>query len=312
MVTMKAVRIHDYGSADMLIYEDVPRPTPQAGEVLVRVCATSINPVDWKIREGRIGNKSTQKLPVILGMDLAGVVETVGPGVTTLQPGQEIYGVADTSRSGAYAEYAIASVDAIAPKPLSLSYTDAASVPVVAMTAWQALFEKCNLSAGQKVLIHAAAGGVGTFAIQLAKWKRAFTIGTTSAANMDFVSSLGADTVVDYKSTPFETVVEDIDVVFDPLGGTTRSRSWSVLKAGGTLVTIVGPFPPETPNQRVKAVGVGMHPSTSLLNEIAALLDTRQVRACVEQVFPLTEIRQAQALSQNGHARGKIAIEVAN
>jgi NADPH:quinone reductase-like Zn-dependent oxidoreductase len=310
MVTMKAARIHKYGGADVLVYEDVPLPEPKAGEVLVRVCATSINPVDWKMREGMM-ERSNQQLPLILGMDLAGVVEAVGPGVTSFQPGQDVYGVADTSRSGAYAEYAIASVEAIAPKPKTLSYTDAASVPVVAMTAWQALFDKYNLTAGQKLLIHAAAGGIGSFAVQLAKWKGAFVIGTASSANLDFIKSLGADTVIDYKTTPFETVVKDIDVVLDTVGGTTRERSWGVLKPSGTLVTLVHPFPAEMPNELpAKVVGLALRPKASLLSEIAGLLDTGQIRTCVGQVFPLREVSQAQTISQSGHVRGKIVLKI--
>lgn len=313
MAMMKAVRIHSYGGAEVLVYEDAPRPQPQAGEVLIHVHAAGVNPVDWKMREGRIGSSQTLDRPLILGMDVAGVVEEVGPGVTTLQRGQAVYGMAATSRSGAYAEYAIADAEAIAPKPNSLNYVQAASVPVAAMTAWQALFDKGSLSTGQTVLIHAAAGGVGSFAVQLAKWKGAYVIGTTSATNSDFVRDLGADEVIDYQTVPFETVTHNVDVVLDAIGGDTRTRSWEVLKPNGTLVTLVRPAP-EIPTSKPEAQGIAvvLQPKASLLSELSDLLDAGQVQTHIEQVLPLASVRQAHQLSQSGRTRGKVILQIAD
>ena len=200
MATMKAIRIHAYGGAENLKYDEVPRPEPQAGQVLIQVYAAGVNPIDWKIREGFFQQVYDYSLPVIAGADVAGVVGSVGDGVTTLQPGQAVYGTADMALSGAYAEYAVGYADAIAPKPKTLDYIHAASIPIVAITAWQALFDGANLQPEQSVLIHGGAGGVGRYAIQFAKWKRARVIATASAANLDDVRNLGADQAIDYAS----------------------------------------------------------------------------------------------------------------
>ena len=310
MATMKAIRIHAYGGAENLKYDEVPRPEPQAGQVLIQVYAAGVNPIDWKIREGFFQQIYDYSLPVIAGADVAGVVASVGDGVTTLQPGQAVYGTADMALSGAYAEYAVGYADAIAPKPKTLDYIHAASVPIVAMTAWQALFDGANLQPEQSVLIHGGAGGVGRYAIQLAKWKRARVIATASAANLDDVRNLGADQAIDYASQPFEQQVKDVDVVLDLVGGETQARSWQIIRPGGVLVSTLG-VPESGILQGIKAVPVFANlRANSQLQQIAQLIDDGQIKASIEQVFELAEAAKAQEVSQHGHPRGKLVLQV--
>ena len=305
---MKAIRMHSYGGAEVLVYEDIPRPEPQAGEVLVQVYAAAINGLDWKIRDGELQQVFQFELPIVLGSDAAGIVAAIGEDVTTFQVGQAVYGMMERSRSGAFAEYAIAKVDAIAPKPESLSYLEAASVPAVALTAWQALFDKGHLSAGQTVLIHGAAGGVGMFAVQFAKQKGARVMATASTASISTVRELGADEVINYQTTPFEQVVQEVDVVLDILGGETRSRSWQVLKPNGILVSTVPP-PPQAPDG-LRAELMMMQPSREQLVEMTKLLESGDLKTVVERVFPLSETAQALELNKMGHTHGKIVIQV--
>jgi NADPH:quinone reductase-like Zn-dependent oxidoreductase len=307
---MKAIRIHAYGGVENLHYDEVSQPVPQTGEVLVRVHAAGVNPIDWKIREGYLQQVFNYPLPVIVGTDMAGVVEAVGEGVTTLQPGQAVYGVADMTRSGAYAECALGHEWAIAPKPQTLNYVQAASAPIVAMTAWQALFDLGQLQTGQSVLIHGAAGGVGSFAIQFAKIRGLQVIATASAQNLEYVRGLGADQVIDYQSTTFEQVVQNLDMVLDPVGGDTQTRSWNVLKSGGILVsTATVPSPEMSAELGLRGAMMMVQPQAALLTEIANLIDSGQVKVNVGKVFPLAEARQAQDLSQQGHTHGKIVLQ---
>lgn len=311
MATMKAVRIHSYGGPEVLVYEDAPRPTPGEGEVLIRVHAAGVNPLDWKVREGYLKSSLNYPLPVIPGWDVSGVVEQVGAGVTQPKVGDAVYALPNMTRNGAYAEYIAVNASEVAPKPNTLDHVQAAAVPLGALTAWQALFDVANLSSGQTVLIHAAAGGVGTFALQFAKWKGARVIGTASARNADFLRELGAEEAIDYKATRFEDAVKDVDVVLDTLGGDTQERSWGVLKKGGVLVSTVGPPSSETAAQYgVRGLPVFVQPSGKQLTEIAKLIDAGQVKPIVETVLPLTEARQAHGMSQSGRTRGKIVLRV--
>ncbi|MEH2047847.1 NADP-dependent oxidoreductase [Nostoc sp.] len=247
-------------------------------------------------------------LPFTPGMDIAGIVEAIGTDVKAFQVGQAVYG---ELRMGAYAQFATAPQDAIALKPETLDFVQAASVPMVAMTAYQGLFDHADLKPGQTVLIHAASGGVGIFAVQFAKWKGAHVIGTASATNAEFVRSLGADQAIDYKATPFEEVVENVDVVLDTLGGDTQARSYSVLKPGGILVATAAPPNVEKAQERgIRAEMMNMKPSASLLEEIASLLDSGQLKTVLAQTFSLSEARQAQELSQGGHVQGKIVLQI--
>lgn len=302
---MKAIRMHAYGGADVLKYEDVPQPQPAADEVLIRVRAAGVNPVDWKIREGYLGK--IYALPHILGADVAGVVESVGSAVQRLKPGDEVYGYASLRREGTYAEYIAAKESEVTLKPKSIDFIQAAALPVAALTAWQAIFDTAHLVAGQKILIYAAAGGVGSIAVQLAKAKGAYVIGTASARNTEFIRQLGVDEVIDYQTIAFEDVVRDLDVVLDTIGGETQARSLKVLKPGGILVSIVN-SPPESTGVRVAITYA--QPNAAQLDEIAALVDSGQVKPQVETVLPLSEAAQAHQLSQSGRTRGKIVLQV--
>lgn len=309
---MKAIRIHAYGGADNLHYDEVPRPDPQPGQVLVRVHAAGVNPIDWKIREGYLKQLFDYPLPLILGTDVAGVVEAVGAGVTTLQVGQDVYGVVDMTLSGAYAEYALGYAEAIAPKPQSLDYIHAASVPIAAMTAWQALFDGADLQPGQTVLIHGAAGGVGGYAIQFAKWKGAQVIATASAANIDYVKNLGADRAIDYAAQSFEREVQDVDVVLDLVGGETQARSWQIIRSGGVLVSTIG-VPSSGIPENIRAIPIFVNPKAAgQLQQIAQLIDNEHIKVTVERTFELAEAAQAQEISQHGHPHGKLVLQVAH
>jgi NADPH:quinone reductase-like Zn-dependent oxidoreductase len=308
---MKAVRIHEFGKSDVLRYEEISKPRPADDEVLIRVRAASVNPVDWKIREGSLQAFLPLQLPITLGCDLAGTIEEVGSKVKTLKAGDQIFGYVSLTRNGAYAEYAIAKESEVAPKPKTLDFVQAAAVPVGALTSWQALFDSAQLSAGQKILVHAASGGVGAFAVQLAKAKGAFVIGTASGKNEEFVRKLGADEFVDYVTTRFEDVVKDVDVVFDTIGGETQARSFAVLKRGGVLVSIVEPpSPQDCAKYDVKGTMIGVQPDAEQLRKISELIDAGKIAVNVETVLPLNEIKQAHELSASGRTRGKIVLQI--
>jgi len=309
---MKAIRFHEYGGFEVLKYEDVPRPEPQPGEVLIQVRAASVNPFDLALREGWLASMIPLQLPAIAGVDVAGIVMATGEGVTDFSIGQDVYGFM-SRYSGAYAEYAAVANETIAPQPQTLDYVQAASVPLAATAAWQALFEVGGLKEGQKVLVHGGAGGVGTFAVQLAKLKGAHVLATTVGQNFEYVQRLGADEVIDYSITPFETVAHAVDVVLDLVGGETQQRSWGVLKAGGILVTLVEPPSQEdAAKYGVRAAFMGAQPSSALLKELADLLDRGQIKPHVDKVFPLEQARQAQELKRNSHIQGKIILKIAD
>jgi NADPH:quinone reductase-like Zn-dependent oxidoreductase len=310
MTMMNAVRIHRYGGPEVLRYEKAPRPEPGTGEVLIRVHGAGVNPVDWKVREGYARDFLKHALPLVPGWDVSGVVEAVGPGATRWKPGDELFSRPDIARNGAYAEFLVVRESEAARKPQSLDHLQAAAVPLAALTAWQALFDAAGLGPGQTVLIHAAAGGVGHFAVQLAKWKGARVIGTASAGNHAFLRTLGADDTIDYTTTRFEEVVRDADVVLDTMGGDTQQRSWKTLREGGILSTILAP-PPEEAVPPEKRLGYTfVQPNAEQLSEIATLIDAGKVRTVVETVLPLPEARSAQERSQAGHVRGKIVLQV--
>src|SRR6266700_843805 len=307
---MKAIRFHEYGGFEVLKYEDVPLPEPQPGEVLIQVRAASVNPFDVALREGWLASMIPLQLPAIVGVDVAGIVMATGEGVTDFSIGQDVYGFM-SRYSGAYAEYAAVAIETIAPQPQTLDYVQAASVPLAATAAWQALVEVGGLKEGQTVLVHGGAGGVGTFAVQLAKMKGAYVLATASSQNVEFVKGLGADEVIDYTTTRFETVAHHVDVVLDIIGGETEQRSWGVLKPGGILVSTLGPPSQEdAAKHRVRAAFVQAQPTAGLLKEIARLLDSRQIKPNVGKMFPMEQARQAQELKQHGHTRGKIVLEI--
>ena len=309
---MNAVHIHDYGGVDVLHYEDAPRPTPSAGEVLIRVIATTVNPFDCAVRSGYMGSYFNYTFPLILGTDVSGIVEEVGPGVTDFSPGDEVYTRAGVFRDGSYAEYVLAIAADVAVKPKSLDHIHAAALPHVTLTAWQGLIEYADLSEGQTILIHAAAGGVGHIATQLAKWRGAKVIGTASI-NMPFLEELGVDQPINYTETAFEDVASDVDVVLDLMGGETQQRSWQVLKPGGMLLSTVQP-----PSQEMAAsLGVQQHmigsapPIRKTLTKVAELVEAGKLMPFVSTVLPLSEIRKAHEMVEGRHTRGKLVLQVA-
>ncbi len=308
---MKAIHIHGRGGPDRLAYEDAPQPHPRQGEVLVRVYATGIiaSELTWSVTyQTKAG--STRSLP-IPGHDLSGVVEEVGPGVTTIARGSAVYALTAFDRDGAEAEYTIALPSELAPKPRSLDYVQAAAVPLTALTAWQAFFDHASLVAGQTVLIHGAAGGVGVFAVQLAHWAGAHVIGTASARNCDFLRELGANEIIDYTTTRFEDVVQDVDIVLDTVGSETLERSWKVVKKGGVLVSVVSPPSAEQAKAHgVRPVWFIVEPNRDQLIQIGALIDTGRVRPIIDTVLPLSQARQAYEQGARGHTRGKIVLRV--
>jgi len=311
MAAMKAVRIHAYGSSEVLSYEDAPRPTVGDGEVLIRVCATSVNPFDCAVRAGYMTAYFNYSLPLILGTDVSGIVEEVGAGVTNFAPGDGVYTRAGVVRDGAYAEFALVPASDVATKPQSLDHLHAAAIPHAILTAWQALIVEANVTDGQTVLIHGAAGGVGHLAAQLARMRGARVIGTASV-NLDLLRELGLDEAIDYSTTRFEDVVRDVDVVLDLVGGETQQRSWAVLKPGGILISTVQP--PSAEAAAAHGVRQGMvfsaPPIGETLAEVATLVDAGQIKPVVSKVLPLQEIRAAHEVIEGRHTRGKVALQV--
>lgn len=311
MQIMKAVRMHTYGGPEVLVHEEVPCPQADNGELLVRVEAAAVNPVDWKIREGYLRELLPHQLPLIMGWDVSGVVAATGPGVTRFHVGDEVYSRPDLMRDGTYAEYTVIREAEAAFKPKSVDHIHAAAIPLAGITAWKALIGTAGVVSGQQVLIHGAAGGVGSYAVQLAKWRGAHVIATASEHNHDYLRRLGADEVIDYRSQRFENIARDMDVVFDTIGSDTQERSWQVLKKGGILVSIVSPPSEEQAAAHgVRQEFVFIQPDVAVLTELAELVDAGKIRPFVEAVLPLGEARRAQELSQAGHVRGKIVMKV--
>lgn len=299
MATMKSIRVQAYGGPEQLSYGDAPAPQAASGQVLVRVHAASVNPFDFKLASGAFAKLIPMTLPYTPGGDFSGLLEATG---------EAVYG---NCPFGAYAQFLAVSSQTIAPKPAKLSHVEAASVPVAAQTAWQGLFDHGQLQRGQTVLIHAAAGGVGTFAVQLAHWKGARVLTTSSAANTDYLKSLGADQVIDYKTTPFDSAVKNVDLVFDLIGGQTQARSWGVLKPGGRLVaTSQPPSQEQAAQHKVEATMMEMRATTRNLAELAQLLDAAVIKAVVSHVYALDEAANAWREILAGHTRGKIVLEI--
>jgi NADPH:quinone reductase-like Zn-dependent oxidoreductase len=285
-------------------------PEPQAGEVLVQVYAASVNPVDWKIREGRYPAVKADKLPYVMGRDVSGVVTASGGGDSLPKIGDAVFGMLGIERGG-YAEHVILRAGEVAPKPRSLDHVTAAAVPLAGLTAWQGLFRHGGLQAGQRVLIHGGSGGVGHLAIQFAKAKGATVATTVSGRHIDFVRSLGADQVIDYKKQRFEDEVHDVDLVYDLIAGETQDRSWQVLKQGGTLIsTLTEPSQEEARKRKVRALRYTCEPDGRALAEIAALIDAGQVTPKVSRVFDLGRAADAEEYVKQGHTEGKVVLRV--
>src|SRR5438874_5155836 len=309
--TMKAVVIHQYGGAEVLKYEDVPQPEPKQDQLRIRVIAAGVNPVDGMIRSGILDKEGRRTFPIILGGDISGVVEKVGSEITRFKPGDPVFAYVSLDNSGGYAQYALVTEREAAPKPRSLIYVEAAAVPIVAMTAWQALVDTAQLNAGQTVLVHGGSGGVGSFAIQIAKARRAKVIATASTANQDFLRQLGADTAIDYTKQKFEDVAKNVDVVLDSIGGDTLARSYGVVKKGGIIVSLVArPKESELEKHGIRGIALNVEPNSEELAEIGNLIDNKKIKVIVSQRFLLSEAMKAQEQVATGHTRGKIVLKI--
>jgi NADPH:quinone reductase-like Zn-dependent oxidoreductase len=304
---MKAILVHEFGGPDVLELEDVPRPEIGPDDVLVKVYASGVNPVDWKVRKGY----TKHALPFIPGWDVSGIIEETGARVKDLYKGEEVYGRPDVSRNGSYAEYVAVKAVELGHKPKTVDHITAAAIPLAGLTAWQALFEHAALKTGQKLFIHGASGGVGTYAVEFAKWKGAYIIGTASAENLHFLKELGAHESIDYHTADFEKEFTDIDVVFDTIGGETQKRSLQMLKPGGILVTTVKVEDEAAFKQKgVRITGMFTQSRRQDLEDIAMLVDDGQVKPIIHKVFPLEQAEEAQRLSEERHVRGKIVLKI--
>jgi NADPH:quinone reductase-like Zn-dependent oxidoreductase len=306
---MRAAQIVEYGPPGVIQVANIPRPQPQSGQLLVRVKAAGVGPWDALFREGEV---QLQPLPLVLGSDLSGIVEAIGADVSAFKVGDEVYGATNEQFTGAYSEFALASATKMAKKPKTLNFIEAASAPIVTVTAWQMLFEYASVTAGQTVLIHGAAGNVGAYAVQLAGQAGLHVIATAGSADVDYVRGLGAEAVVDYKKERFEESVAGVDAVLDTVGGETQQRSLRVLKPGGVLVSVVAPVPEITQKYySVRAAYFYVDVTTARLNKITELFDSGKLVTDVGTVLPLEKARIAhEMLGGFPHKRGKIVLSV--
>lgn len=308
---MKAIVLREYGGPELLKFEDAPRPEPRENELLVRVIACGVNPADPLVISGRLAKEFGTHLPLIPGYDVAGVVEKTGAKVTKFKAGDGVYGYA--LFGGGWAEYAVLAENEAALKPKSVSYVEAAAVPLAALTAWQALVDTAKLSAGQTALIHGGSGGVGSFAVQIAKARGARVIATASTRNQDLLKELGADEAIDYTKTKFEEVAKEVNVVLDPVGRDTLARSYAVVKRGGIVVTIVGrPDQAALDKHGIRGASVWSKPDGNELAEITKFIDEKKIKPAVGQVLPLSEARKASEQAATHHTRGKIVLKIAD
>ena len=311
MRTMNAVRIAVFGGPEVVHLERLPVPVPRAGEVLLKIRAASVNPVDYKIRSGKYPAVTAEQLPYVLGRDLCGDVDACGPNVAAFAQGDPLYAFLGVDR-GSYAEYVIVKENEASRKPSMLDYVTAASVPLAGLTAWQGLFQHGGLKSQQRVLIHAGSGGVGHFAIQFAKARGAYVITTVSGQSVDFVRKLGADEVIDYTKQPFEKEVKDVDMVFDLIGGETQDRSWDILKKGGILVsTLSAPSQEKAAARGVRAMRYTAEISGSELGEFAGLIEAGRVKPFVSKTFALKDAISALQFVEQGHTQGKVVLTIA-
>ncbi len=333
---MRAAYIRRFGDNRVLEIGEIADPKPQAGEVLVKIGAAALNPIDYKIRQGLLRLMMTRTWPLVLGRDLAGTVVAVGDQVHRFQAGDEVFACQDFRRGGALAEFTVIREDLLAFKPPALTHVDAAAMPLVGLTAWQALIDRGHLQAGEKVLIHAGSGGVGSIAVPLAKHLGAKVATTTSQRNLDLLKQLGADLVIDYRRQRFEELVQDYDLVLDTCGGEVRHRSFACLKRLGSLISIAGTPSGDFAREQglIRSIAWGldcmnrkthrlarqhgvhyeyviMRPNAQQLTQIAELLETRAIRPLVDKVFKFSEVREAFDYLESGHAVGKIVIDMA-
>jgi NADPH:quinone reductase-like Zn-dependent oxidoreductase len=310
---MKAVVLHEYGGPEALKLAEVPRPEPKDDEVLVRVIAAAVNPVDAYVRQGMLSKRGLDKRPAIIGYDIAGVVEKTGANVTKkFKAGDAVYAYLSIMRGGGYAEFANAKEDEMSVKPKNIDFEKAAAVPLAATTAWQALIDTAKIDEGQTVLIHGGSGGVGSFAVQIAKARGAKVIATASSANQDLLKQLGVDQSIDYTTTKFQDVVKDVDVVLNCVRADTLPASYGVVKKGGVIVSVTGdPDPAECDKRGIRCSGVMAHPDANVLQELTKLIEANKITPVVSQTFPLAEAAKAHQQIETRHTRGKIVLRVA-
>src|SRR5438477_8669498 len=309
--TMKAIVIHEYGGPEVLKYEDVPRPEPKADQILIRVIAAGVNPVDGMIRSVMVAKDGNGAFTMVMGGDIAGGVERVGNKITKFKAGDPVFAYVSLDSGGGYAQYAVVPEGDAAPKPKSLTYVEAGAVPIVALTAWQALIDTAKLNAGQTVLIHGGSGGVGSFAIQIAKARGAKVIATASTANQDLLKQLGVDQPIDYTTTKFQNVVKDVDVVLNCVRADTLPASYGIVKKGGAIVSITGdPDPAECEKHALRCSGVMAHPDANVLDELRKLIEANKITPIVSQTFPLADAAKAHQQIETRHTRGKIVLRV--
>jgi NADPH:quinone reductase-like Zn-dependent oxidoreductase len=308
---MKAIRLHARGGPEQLVFEDAPRPAPGPGDAVVRVYATAITRTELTWDQTYQNPDGSPRLPAIPGHEVSGVIESVPIGVRDLGPGDAVYGLADFSRDGAAAEYIAVLAANLALKPRTLDHVHSAALTLSGLTAWQALFTHGGLERGQRVLIHGGAGGVGVFAVQLAKWKGAHVITTSSARNFEFLRGLGADEIIDYTTARFEDVLNGVDVVLDAVGGDTVERSWKTLRPGGAMISVAEFIAEDEPAKHgVRGLFFIVEPDREQLEEMARLVDQGRLKVFVDKIFPLAHARDAFELALQGHTRGKIVLQV--
>jgi NADPH:quinone reductase-like Zn-dependent oxidoreductase len=305
---MKVMQIHAYGSP--LLYEEVPDPVPDAGEVLVRIVAAGVNPADWKIVSGKARAMVDYPMPLIPGGDVAGRIEAVGKGVTRFAAGDEVFGL--LGLTGAYAERTVVDARHLAQKPLNITFEGAASLPLVALTAWQALFADGQQCAGRRILVHNAAGGVGSAAVQIAKANGGTVVGTASLDNADYVRGLGADEIVDFRTSRVEDFAGKVDAFLDLVGNEEAKPLWALVRPGGHIIRVAGgagTAPRSEQDSRI-IIKMTVRPDGGQLGEIAKLISGHKLRPEVAQTFPLAEADKAHALSRCGHVRGKLVLRM--
>ena len=309
--TMKAIVAHQWGGPEVLKVEEMPVPQPKDKEILIKSFAAGVNSFDGTLLTGKYAKAFGTQLPWIPGYDVAGTVEKVGANVKKFKAGDPVYAFISIPNGGGYAEYALAKENQAALKPATLSFAEAAGVPSVALTAWQSLVDKANVQPGQSVLIEGASGGIGIFAIPIAKIRGAKVLATASTANQDFLKQLGADVAIDYKTQKFEDIAKDVDVVVDGVGGETLKRSYPIVKRGGILVSLVGRVDQaELDKYGIRGVSLEAQYNGDQLVEIGKLIDAKKIKVIVSETFPLAEAAKALAKADTGHARGKIVLKV--
>ncbi|TMN21671.1 NADP-dependent oxidoreductase [Lentibacillus cibarius] len=308
---MKAIVMEQYGHADVLNYTEIDEPELKPNDILIEIKATSVNPVDWQIREGYLQQAIPYEFPLIIGWDAAGVVKKIGSDVSKFSVGDEVYSSPDMMRNGTYAEYVAVDENMVAKKPRNLTFEEAASIPLVGLTAWTCLVDVAKMTAGERVFIQGGPGGVGSFAIQLAKAYGCWVATTGSGKNVDFLKQLGADQVINYEEENFEDVLSPVDIVLDTLGGDVQNRSFKVLKKGGRLTsTTTAPDEQLANDYEVNAYQVSMGRDGKTLAKIAELLESEKIKPVVEHVMNLSDVKEGHRMSATGHARGKIVLKV--